>query len=82
MVEEIFTTGVNDEDLSNLALQQMQENGAANEDSQQIIKTLQVINALKVTVLVVIGFIIRKYQSPKNNLRQILGLLSWILGAK
>lgn len=60
MVEEIFTTGVNDEDLSNLALQQMQENGAANEDSQQIIKTLQVINALKVTVLVVIGFIIRK----------------------
>ena len=76
MVEEIFTTGVNDEDLSNLALQQMQENGAANEDSQQIIKTLQVINALKVTVLVVIGFIIRKYQSPKNNLRQIPGLLS------
>ena len=60
MVEEIFTTGGNDEDLSNLALQQMQENGAANEDSQQIIKTLQVINALKVTVLVVIGFIIRK----------------------
>ena len=60
MVEEIFTTGVNDEDLSNLALQQMQENGAGNEDSQQIIKTLQVINALKVTVLVVIGFIIRK----------------------
>ena len=54
----------------------MQENGAANEDSQQIIKTLQVINALKVTVLVVIGFIIRKYQSPKNNLRQIPGLLS------
>ena len=76
MVEEIFTTGVNDEDLSNLALQQMQENGAANEDSQQIIKTLQVINALKVTVLVVIGFIIRKYQSPKNNLRQIPRVLS------
>ena len=60
MGEEIFTTGGNDEELSNLALQQMQENGAANEDSQQIIKTLQVINALKVTVLVVIGFIIRK----------------------
>ena len=60
MVEEIFTHGGGDEDLSNLALGQMQENSNSNEDSQQIIKTLQVINALKVTVLVVIGFIIRK----------------------
>jgi len=35
----------------------MKESSNSNEDSQQIIKTLAVINFLKITVMVVIGFI-------------------------
>jgi len=57
MVEELFSTG-SEEELSNLAQSQLKEN--ASDDSQQIIKTLAVINYLKVTVLVIIGFILRK----------------------
>lgn len=55
MVEEIFTSGSSDteENLANLL-----DSKDGNEDSKQIIKTLAVINFLKVTVLVIIGFII------------------------
>ena len=57
MVEEIFTSGSSDteENLANLL-----DSKDGNEDSKQIIKTLAVINFLKVTVLVIIGFIISK----------------------
>ena len=57
MVEEIFSAG-SEEELSSLAQSHLKE--SASEDSQQIIKTLAVINYLKVIVLVIIGFIMRK----------------------
>ena len=63
MVEEIFSNS--SDELSNLAQDQLQDSAstqAGSEDSQQIIKTLAIINYLKVTVLVIIGFIIGKYQ--------------------
>lgn len=59
MVEEIFSTGIEDE-LSNLAANHFKGEASGSEDSQQIIKTLAVINYLKVTVLIIIGFIICK----------------------
>ena len=57
MVEEIFSTGSEDE-LNAMAQLHTREGG--NEDSQQIIRTLAIINYLKVAVLLIIGFILRK----------------------
>lgn len=63
MVEEFFNQAGEDE-LSPLAQSQLKEAGvtlgSSNEDSPQIIRTLAIINYLKVTVLVIIGFIICK----------------------
>ena len=64
MVEEFFSSQSSDDELSVLAQAQMRESGlnvgSSNEDSPQIIRTLAIISYLKVTVLVIVGFIICK----------------------
>ena len=65
MVEEIFM-----DELSIDAQKQLNE--SQSEDSQQIIKTLAVINYLKVTVLVIIGFILRKWRGVSCFSKKIL----------
>jgi hypothetical protein len=65
MVEEIFM-----DELSIDAQKQLNE--SQSEDSQQIIKTLAVINYLKVTVLVIIGFILRKWRGVSCLAKKIL----------
>ena len=64
MVEEFFSSQSSDDELSVLAQAQMREGGlnvgSSNEDSPQIIRTLAIISYLKVTVLVIVGFIICK----------------------
>ena len=65
-VEEV--TFVEDDELSVLAQSQLGPKdplGGGSEDSQQIIKTLAIINYLKIAVLIVIGFIIRKWPPPR-----------------
>ena len=57
MVDGIFSSQIGEDELSTLAQSQVKE---GSEDSQQIIKTLAVINYLKITVLVIIGFILGK----------------------
>ena len=57
MVDGIFSSQIGEDELSTLAQSQIKE---GSEDSQQIIKTLAVINYLKITVLVIIGFILGK----------------------
>ena len=55
-----MTEAISDDQMGQIAAEAI-ENATASPESQQLVKTLAIINYLKATVFILLGAIIRKY---------------------